>query len=625
MEKRDIKYINRDFSSFKQSLIDFAKSYFPNTYNDFNDDSDPGNMFIELVSAIGDILSFYTDKQVQEIFPQFATDVSNIMAMAYTFGYRPKVTASSTVLLDVYQLVPAKIDGGIASPDYNYALILNKESKIKSNSNSNVTFITQDFVDFSFSSSSDPTNISVYEINTVSNQPEYYLLNKKVKAISGNIKSTEFNFTTPEKFTSVNIPDTDIIQIYDVVDSDGNKWYEVPYLSQNLVYDVIKNTSINEPRLYVDNYQVPYILRIRKEQRRFTTRFNSNFTLDLEFGSGVNTNSDETIIPNSDNIGMGLIDSLSMLNVAFDPVNFLYTKDYGLAPSNTVLTVRYLTGGGSESNVPSGDITNIYEINASSTNINPNSLDQNLLQYCIKSIAFNNELPATGGGDGDSIDDIRIRIMSSYSSQLRAVTEDDYIIRSLSLPSKFGAISKVFVTHEDSYKSNFVEGNPLALNLYVLSYDSNKKLTYASTALKENLKNYLSQFNMLNDGITIKNGYYINIGLNFDIVVSPSFNSREVLSNCLQALKDFFNIDLYQINQPIILSDIYKTLTAINGVQNIVKLEIYNKQGEDNGYSKYGYDINGAIKNGVLYPSKDPCVFEVRYPDNDIKGRVVNI
>lgn len=625
MQKRDIKYINRDFSSFKQSLIDFSKSYFPNTYNDFNDDADPGNMFIELVSYIGDVLSFYTDKQIQEIFPQFATDLNNIMAMAYTFGYRPKVSSTSTVDLDVYQLVPSKIEANVASPDFNYTVVVNKESKIKSTSKSDVVFITQDLVDFSFSSSYDPVEISVYEINGSNQQPEYYLFKKKVKAIAGTIKSTQFAFNTPEKFTSVTLPDDDIIQILDVVDSDGNKWYEVPYLSQNLIYEEIKNNTINDPYFASENNKVPYMLKARKEQRRFTARFNSNLKMELEFGSGILSNPDELIIPNPDNVGMGLIDSISKLNTAFDPVNFLYTNEYGLAPSNTTLTVRYLIGGGAASNVPSNDVTSNYELVVTSTSVNPNALSQPLLQYCINSVAFNNETPATGGGDGDSVDDIRIRTMSSFATQLRTVTTDDYIIRAMSLPAKFGSIAKVYISQESGNTDDFISGNPLSLNMYILSYDEFKRLENSSLALKENLRTYINQYKMENDGITIRDAYVVNIGINFDIVVSPSFNSREVLVQCLNEMKKFFNIDNYQINQPIIIAEIYKILSSINGVQNVIKVDIVNKQGLDKGYSRWGYDTVGAIKNNILYPSKDPCIFEVKYPDNDIKGRVVNI
>lgn len=625
MDKKDIKYINRDFSSFKSALIDFAKNYFPETYNDFNNDADPGNMFIEIASYVGDVLSFYTDKQIQEIFPQFATDINNIMSWAYTLGYRPKVTSTATVDLSVYQLVPAIINSGVASPDYSYSLIIDQESKVKSNSNPDVIFITQEIVNFGFSSSYDPTTVSVYEINNITNQPEYYLLKKKVKAIAGTIQSTNFSFGAPEKFQTVTVDAENIIQILDVVDSDGNKWYEVPYLAQDFIYESIPNNYVNEPLLSSQNNFVPYILKRRKVQRRFTTRFNSNLTLDVEFGSGIINVADEEIVPNTDNIGMGLVDSISKMNTAFDPVNFIFTKQYGLSPSNTTLTFRYIVGGGVGSNVPSNDITSNYELSVSSANINPSTLDQPLLQYCIGSVAFNNENPAFGGGDGDSVDDIRYNTLASFGAQMRAVTTEDYAVRALSLPSKYGTVAKVYVKPEDGTGSDFISNNPLSINLFVISYDSDKKLINAPFALKNNLKTYLQDFKILNDGVNIKDGYIVNIGVNFDISVSPAFNSRQVLSECLSLVKDFFNIDKWQINQPIVISDIFKILSTVKGVQNVLKIEVVNKQGESNGYSRFGYDISGATKNGVVYPSKDPCIFEVKYPDNDIKGRVVNI
>ena len=152
MPTKDISYINKDFSSFKNSLVQYAKNYFPTTYTDFSD-ANPGNMFIEMASYVGDVLSFYIDKQVQENFLMFAQEKENLIALAYALGYRPRVTSTSTVLLDVYQQVPAIINGGVASPDYNYCLIVDKETKVRSSDASNTVFITEDLVDFSFSSS----------------------------------------------------------------------------------------------------------------------------------------------------------------------------------------------------------------------------------------------------------------------------------------------------------------------------------------------------------------------------------------------------------------------------------------------------------------------------------------
>ena len=627
MTNRDIKYINRDFTDFKQALINYAKNYFPNVYNDFSD-ANPGNMFIEMASYVGDVLSFYIDKQTQENFLLFAQDKQNLMSMAYALGYRPKVTSTAIVDLDVYQQLPAVISGSIATPDYSYALTIDKDAMIKSATSPNIIFLTSTLVDFSFSSSSDTTDISIYQINGSSNQPDYYLLKKSVQAIAGTITSQDYNFGDPVKFNTITLPETNIIQILDVVDSDGNKWYEVPYLAQSTVFEAVRNIELNDPFLSQYSNTTPYLLKLLNVSKRFVTRFGTDNRLTLEFGAGVISNPDEEIIPNSDNIGMGLIDSISKLNTAFDPANFLYTQDYGLAPANTTLTVRYIVGGGVASNVPSNDLSQIYEMNVNPVTLNPTLLNTNLLNYIQNSISFNNPAPSSGGGDGDTVEDIRLKTISNFSTQLRNVTKDDHVIRALSMPAQFGTIAKAYVTQDFSLNTvsqlqDYVDSNPLALSMYILSYDANKRLTNSSLAIKENLRNYISQYRIINDAISIKDAYYINIGVNFDIIVLPSYNSREVLSGCLTAVENFFNIDKWQINQPIILSDIYNLIGTVKGVQSVVKVTVVNKYGVANGYSPYGYDIQGATKSNVIYPSLDPSIFEVRFPKSDIYGRIV--
>jgi len=626
MTNKDIKYINRDFTSFKQALIDYAKNYFPDIYTDFTEPS-PGNMFVEMASYVGDVLSFYIDKQTQENFLLFAQDKQNLIALAYTLGYRPKVTATSIVDMEVTQLLPAYVSGSIVTPDYSYCTIINREAKIKSSANSNALFITQDAVDFSFSSSSDPTTISVYQINTGTNQPEYYLLSKKVKAIAGDIKTFSVSFGAPVKYSKISLPDDKVIQVLDVIDSDGNIWFEVPYLAQSTIYREVKNNELNDPYLSQYSDTTPYLLKLNKVSRRFVTRFDENNKMYLEFGAGISTDPDEEIVPNTDNVGMGLIDSISKLNTAYDPANFIYTKDYGLAPSNTTLTVRYIVGGGVETNVGANTINQLYEIVTNPVSLTPNILNQGLLNYVVGSITFNNPNPASGGGSGDTVEDIRLRSMASFSAQMRNVTKEDHVVRAISLPPKFGSVAKAYITQDLSFNTtdkitDYISSNPLALSLYVLSYDADKKLTNTSLATKENLKNYLGQYKIVTDAISIKDAYYINIGVNFDIVVLPSYNNREVLAKCIEKFKQYFDIDKWQINQPIIMSELYNLINCeIKGVQSISKIEVVNKNG--GGYSPYGYDIKGATKNNVIYPSLDPSIFEVRYPDTDIYGRIV--
>ena len=611
-EKKNISYLNKDFNQFRTSLIDYAKTYFPTVYNDFTPSS-PGMMFMEMSAYIGDVLSFYLDNQIQENFLQYARQQNNLYSLAYMLGYSPKVTSVSTVDIEVFQQVPAIG----SSPDYNYAINIKENTSIKS-STGGVNFLIQDPIDFSFSSSSDPTVSTLYSVGSNT----FYLLKKTRKAISATIKSQNFTFTTPERFSTITINDGNIIGILDIIDSDGNTWYEVPYLAQEMIYDTIKNTNQNNPNLYTDNGEVPYLLQLKKVQRRFTSQFLNSGSLQIQFGAGTNTaNTDEEIIPNPNNVGLGLPYKQSKLNTAFSPTNFLFTDTYGIAPNNTTLTVRYLTGGGLQSNIPSNTL-NSFTSKATDIVLNNAQLDPTLAQYVIDSVTLNNPVAASGGGGGDTNDDIRLKALNTFTTQQRTVTADDYMVRALSLPSNYGNISKIHI--ESEKLSNLLPGEtPSILNMFILAYDVNKKLTYASNALKQNLKTYLSQYRVINDSIKIKDAFVINIGVDFEITVLPQYNSNLVIANCISSLKDYFNIDKWEINEPILLKDLYILLDKIDGVQTVKNITIANKSGAMMGYSVYSYDIKGATINNVIYPSLDPMIFEVKFPDSDIRGRAV--
>jgi hypothetical protein len=610
--KRDIKYINRDFSDFRERLIEYAKVYFPNTYNDFSPSS-PGMMFMEQASYVGDVLSFYLDNQFQENFIQYARQTNNIFELAYMFGYKPKTTGVAQTTIDVYQQLPAITIGGETVPDFNYVLTVNENATISTPNGS--TFLIQDKLDFSVSSSQDPTEISIYQIS--GNTPQYYLLKKSRSAISATIKNQTFSFTTPEPFTTIEIEDSNIIGILDIIDSDGNIWYEVDHLAQEMIYKPLLNTNPNDPNNFQNSGQVPYLLRLEKIQRRFSTRFTSLNTLQIQFGAGTSDDNDEEIIPNSNNIGLGLPFKKDKLTAAYSPTNFLYTKTYGISPSNTTLSIRYLTGGGVNSNVDANALVNLNTSNVKFNNINLNPTTAN---YIFTSISSTNPIPASGGKGGDTLEEIRQNTLSLIASQKRSVTADDYLVRALSMPSQYGSISKAYI--EQPKLTDRQISTQETLNLYCLSLNSSGQLDYPSDTLKNNLRSYLSQNRIIGDNIDIKNAYIINIRVNFEIIVLPEYNNNEILLNCINSLKGYFNTNNWQINQPILLRDIYINLDKILGVQTVKDVQISNIAGTTLGYSEYAYDISGAIQNQVIYPSLDPSIFEVRYPDLDIKGRV---
>jgi len=607
---RDIRYINRDFSELRQRLIEYTRTYFPQTYTDFSPTS-PGMMFMEQASYVGDVLSFYLDNQFQETFVQYAQQTNNVFELAYMFGYKPKTTGVAQTTVNFYQQLPSKLVSGEYVPDYDYSITLRENTTVSSQNGT--TFITQDKVDFSVSSSLDPTEITVYQ--TAGNIPQYFLLKKSRNAISATIVSQTYSFTTPQQFQTINIQGTNIIKILDIIDSQGNKWYEVNHLGQEMVLDPIKNTNIYNPNKIDDT---PYLLRLKKIQRRFATRFTSLSNLQIQFGAGSPLDNDEEITPNANNVGLGLPFIQDKLTTAYSPVNFLFTGTYGISPSNTTLTVRYLTGGGVGSNIPSNTLTGLTTTNAKFNNTNLNPTTSN---YIFTSLATNNPDAASGGRGGDTLEEIRQNTLSLIASQQRSVTADDYLIRALSMPSDYGAVTKAYI-EQPKLTDNQVSTIE-TLNLYVLSQNSSGYLSNATETLKNNLRTYLSQYRMIGDNIEIKNAFIINIGVDFEIIVLPEYNNSDVLLSCISSLQTYFDISKWQLNQPIMIRDLYILLDKIKGVQTIKNITISNKAGTTSGYSQYAYDILSATQNQVIYPSLDPSIFEVKYLNNDIKGRVV--
>ena len=609
--KRNLTYLNKDFTEFRSSLINYSRTYFPTTYNDFSPSS-PGMMLIEMASYVGDVMSFYLDNQYQETFLQYARQTNNVFDLAYMFGYKPKVTGVAMADIDFFQRVPAS--GSTFAPDFRYALIVSANSSIQSSLNNNTSFLVEDPVDFTVSSSGDPTEITIYA--TAAGNPSEYLLKKPRKAISATVNTTTFTFTTPQEFATVNLIDNDIIGILDIVDSDGNEWYEVDYLAQEMIYKSIKNANLNDPNYYTDGSNTPFLLQLEQVQRRFVTRVINETTTQLQFGAGTTADTDEEIVPNSNNVGLGLPFEKDKLTAAYSPTNFIFNNTYGIAPSSTTLTVRYLTGGGISANVQANTLTTF------NGTLNFTTYNLSGAQQYFDSFAVNNPRAASGGQDGDTLEEIRQNASSNFATQLRNVTQDDYLVRALAMPSKFGVVSKAYI--EPTKVQNVGQGEiNTTLDLYVLSSNNLNQLTTGSAALKQNLSTYLSQYRIIGDTISIKDAFIVNIGVEFDIITLPEYVNNEVLTNCISELQAYFANSEWQINEPIILRELYILLDRIEGVQTVKNITILNKVGVGNGYSQFAYDVQGANIGEVIYPSIDPMIFEVKYPQSDIRGRVV--
>tara|TARA_R110000851_G_scaffold4483_3_gene18207 strand:+ start:5431 stop:7308 length:1878 start_codon:yes stop_codon:yes gene_type:complete len=614
---RDVRYTHKDFSGIKSNLLEYAKNYFPSTVKDFTEAS-PSTMFIEMAAYVGDVLSYYTDYAMKETMLLRATEKKNIYSIAQAFGYKPRVASPATVKIQVYCLVPSIGSGEAVRPNFDYAPRV--ETGMVVSTVTGTKFKTIKAVDFNFSSSLDPTDIITYSTDVDTGTPEFYLFTKSVDALSGASKLTTIAVGSVREYPTFTVNDPKIQSIDSVTDSDGMSWVEVPFLAQSTVFDESINDTANDPTRALGVKDSPYILRLKTVNRRFITRITPDNKVELRFGSGISGNTDEVIIPNPENVGSSLPGGISNLDKSFDPSNFLYTDTYGQAPSNTTLTVNYTAGYGLEANVASGTIKNID----SNTVVfdRTKTLVKGTRTTVKDSITVLNEEAATGGQGVEDLESVRQNALGFYATQNRMVTREDYIIRTLSMPSKFGTVAKAYIASDEQMSPDGVStSNPLAVNLYVLTYNSNKQLTRLVPAAKENLRTYLSQYRMLTDAINIKDGYIVNIGIDFAITVLPGNNSNAVLYRCITALQKKYSIDNLSFASAIYKTDIYLCLANVSGVQSVTQVDVSNLFNGD--YSEHRYNIGSGTYQDVIYPSLDPSVFEIKYPATDIKGKVV--
>lgn len=617
--RKDVQYLNKDFGEFRRNLIDFTKNYFPKTYNDFNESS-PGMLFIELASYVGDVLSFYTDIQLRESLLATVQEKINLYNLSNSLGYKPKYVTPASVDLDIFQLLPANGSGNNTTPDFKYALQINEGMVVSGDEG--VEFRTIDPVDFRYSSSYDPTEITVYSLDTDGNI-EYFLLKKNVKAVSGNQKTKTYAFTNPKVYDKIVIQDENVLEIVKILDSDGDTWYEVDYLAESLIPKTMPNVPYNDPVLSNYRSSAPYLLCYKQTEKRFVTRLRADSLIEIQFGAGISSEADEDIVPNPLNVGIGLDYFERVVDLSIDPKNFLYTRTYGKAPSNTTLTVTYTVGGGITHNVLANSLNSISSISITTP---IDSVDASIFQSIKNSVVINNPQPARGGLSDEPIENTRRIALANFAAQNRVVTKEDYITRAYSMSPKFGAVAKAYVEQDDLVTNENIlwnSLNPFAINLYVLGYTFDKKFTDLNDAIKFNLINYLKQYRMLTDSVNIKTPYIINIGVNFEILVDPSFNANSVLLNAINLLKDELNNDNMQINQAIFINNLISKVTEIEGVRAVANLHIHNLYKASAGYSGNYYDIDTATRNGIIYPSLDPSIFEVRFPNRDIFGRVI--
>ncbi len=636
----NINYTSKDFSTIKSDLIEYTKAYFPDTYKDFNETS-PGMMLIELASYVGDVLSYYIDYNYKESVLTTATERKNVIRLAEFLGYKTTPITPSLVKLKVTTDFNATSDG---KPDYSNIIQnpINSGLRISSVDNSELVFETLGEIDFTISGSPDTPSDEVITIGD-DGVATKYRSTRYVNAISGETKTKSFTVTSPTKFLELDLGVENVVEILDVKDSSGGKWYEVNYLAQDRILkelhyndDPDRDTAYNQGlaaagQMSVD-VSIPYTLTYIKTNKKFVKKVDpeTNNT-KLQFGNGlykfnVSGSSSAGLFSTIEQQGMNVSGVPgSVINAALNNLTTNNSLNLGETPSNTIVTVTYRQGGGADSNAQSNELTNI--INSS------------------EAIIVTNEEPASGGTDGETITEIKENAKTFFASQMRCVTREDYQARILNLPAKFGNIAKAQVV-----RLNDISG----LKIYTLSYDQKRKLTQTPLIVLNNLRLYLEQFRMINDALDFGfatqdsdgniignfSGYKINFGVNFEVNADRRFNPTDVKLEVIDVIKDYFLIDKMQFGQAINLNDLKYQILGLTGVIGIQTLEIKQEMPDRNRYFRslsadgvatpdaedgYGfvYNFNSALQNDIIRPSATPSVFELRDPNNDIYGRVL--
>ncbi len=596
-KERIISLLNRDYKSLKRDLITFGKAYATASFTDYNESS-PGMALLEFAAYVGDGLNFYIDQAFNESGDS-ASQLKNVVANAKMRGYKPQGKRPAVGSLSWAIQVPATVNSfGQIVPDDSFTPTLLKGSQAVAKNG--VIFETLDDIQFTASLGRDITGS---QFDPTTGAPTFFALQKSVDVIAGKTVTETFTITTFQQFRQIDLGQTDVVEVIDIFDSFGNEWVEVEYLAQDWVFTA--DTNVND-----DSDAVPYVMKLQSAPYRFIVdRDITTGISTLIFGSGDGVSFDDELVPNVASYALPLAGRRTFNSFSIDPQNFLKTRSLGLSPHNTTLTVRYRVGGGIETNVPARTIRQASSANLSFSSTGLNVTTKGQVQGSIGCL---NQVSMAGGGDAETIIEIKANAAAYFAAQSRVVTREDVIARTLSIPAKFGKPEKVFV------KPSLTQ---FSYDVHILSLDSDGNLCTATSTLKSNLATYLRKFKMLTDGINILDSDILDIRVNFGVTVSSSKNKSEVLSNCGAVLAGYFSQDSMQIGKPIIVSDVIATLNDIIGVASVYDLSFTNVIGMTNGlnYSNDNFNISENLSNGMLICPAE-AIFQVKYPTRDIIG-----
>jgi hypothetical protein len=598
MAKRPINYTSRDFESIKNDLQNYAKRYYPTTFKDFSEASF-GALMLDLVAYVGDQLSFYADFQTNESFLDSAIRYDSVVRLSETLGYKNQGAAKSTGQVAIFMLVPVAANS--RSPDINYFPILQRGTIITGNNGASYTLIND--VDFTDASN----QITVARTDSTTGNPTYFAVKAYGQVVSGQQFEDRITVGDYQRFLTTELGRANVTEVISVKDSQGNEYFEVENLSQDVVLKQVKNIDSSTRE------EAPYSMRVMPVPRRFTTRYNVDGSTVLQFGYGSEDNLTGDLVADPADVVLNVDSKPYVTETTFDPTNLIKTDKFGVVPTNTTLTIVYTANTSNIANASVGSVNTI-----SSPRLlfnNRQELSEAVIDIIANSIEVDNEEPITGDTAPLLADEIRIRAFGSYAAQSRAVTREDYMNLAYRMPAKFGKIKRAnIVRDEDSLKRN--------LNMYVLSENVNGDLSAANSVLKDNLKVWLDNYKMINDTIDILDGKIINIGIKYEIIPDMDVNRYDLLDRCTDALKSDFLTIKFGLGESVYLSEVYKILNDVPGVTDTKNVEFYNLAGGD--YSNFIYDVDTNISHDGRYLIVPPdSAAEILFPDTDIVGAIV--
>ena len=595
-KKIPIRYTSRDFSSIRNDLIEYAKRYYPTTYQDFSE-AGFGSLMLDTVSYVGDILSFYLDYQANESFLDSAFEFENIRRLGKQMGYRIKGRPTAFGIATFYVTVPAASIG--EGPDSKYYPVVKKGTVLSANNGNRFTLNEDVFFN-------DPTNdVVVAEVNSDTGLPISYAVKAQGQVISGDLNIQRVDIGAPERFLKIQIEDPNFCEIVSVIDDQGNEYFEVETLSQNIVYRSVTNRG----RTSLDAKSVlkPFVV-----PRRFMVDFDGDFFF-LQFGSGTETEIDESSerLFDPQKVALQVHGKDYVSETSFDPNKLIKTDKFGIAPSNTTIQIVYRRIDTETANAPVGNLSSIVDPIVSFEN--EISIDTELALSVIDSLEVTNEDPISGDVDIPDADELRQRIFDSYSSQNRAVTSQDYQSVIYSMPPKFGSVKRAAILRDrNSLKRN--------LNVYVISEDSAGELVTTSNSIKENLKTWLNRYRMVNDTLDILDAKIINLSIEFSILGDLDKNKYDILNDAVDELQSFY-ARTFDIGEPFFVTDVYKTLKDVDGVVDVIDVKIKQKTGGE--YSRTYIDLDSSTSSdGRLIRAPENVIFEIKRPTADIKGTI---